>query len=485
MNRLLVLLLLLLPSLASAQFAPPLPAPGTRAPDRLNLLDYAECNGGDDTKGIDAWLAAIVSTGKSGWIPVATCRFDRPLGPLTKSGIAIQGEGPASRLLYTGASTTPGDLLMFGTGDALHQNLSLRGFAIGSATALESGTAIRIKRTVKIDIDLEISAGGNLWDGIWFDDASTIDLHSSLIYTRNTGVRANGGAKQASELHFNHAWIAGSRTGRPMGISIHLAGNFGGVYTENLIQQNNDIGMLIDNAVRPEANLQLFFGAVTVFDGNYTAAVKVDDKGVNPVSKYILADAMFASSSHGDGFVIVNYTGGHFRTSAGAFIANGLHSRNSAAGLVIDDPTVQVVIGKTVDFAYNYGWGIKAARPVTVDSAAAAPRRNTIAAYHSNVTVVNRLNAAAADRLDVNGHARVTSPAEGVLRLSNIAGNRFTALNLATGANSDVGMLTGIGSPEGAVAARVGSFYLRQDGGPGTTFYVKERGTGNTGWAAK
>lgn len=44
----------------------------------------------------------------------------------------------------------------------------------------------------------------------------------------------------------------------------------------------------------------------------------------------------------------------------------------------------------------------------------------------------------------------------------------------------------GEGSPEGAVAAPVGTVYLRTDGGAGTTLYVKEGGgSGNTGWAAK
>lgn len=41
----------------------------------------------------------------------------------------------------------------------------------------------------------------------------------------------------------------------------------------------------------------------------------------------------------------------------------------------------------------------------------------------------------------------------------------------------------GTGTPEGAVAAPVGSLYHRTDGGAGTTLYVKESGTGNTGWS--
>jgi hypothetical protein len=49
----------------------------------------------------------------------------------------------------------------------------------------------------------------------------------------------------------------------------------------------------------------------------------------------------------------------------------------------------------------------------------------------------------------------------------------------------EVGWFQGNGTPEGVVTAPVGSFYSRKDGGAGTTFYVKESGTGNTGWVAK
>ncbi len=43
----------------------------------------------------------------------------------------------------------------------------------------------------------------------------------------------------------------------------------------------------------------------------------------------------------------------------------------------------------------------------------------------------------------------------------------------------------GTGSPEGVVTANIGSMYLRRDGGAGTTLYIKESGTGNTGWSGK
>jgi hypothetical protein len=50
--------------------------------------------------------------------------------------------------------------------------------------------------------------------------------------------------------------------------------------------------------------------------------------------------------------------------------------------------------------------------------------------------------------------------------------------------NSVCMIRSGSGSPEGAVTGNVCDVYLRTNGGTGTTIYIKESGTGNTGWAA-
>lgn len=47
-------------------------------------------------------------------------------------------------------------------------------------------------------------------------------------------------------------------------------------------------------------------------------------------------------------------------------------------------------------------------------------------------------------------------------------------------------LYTGAGSPNGRIVASPPALYLREDGGAGTTLYVKESGLGtNTGWVAK
>jgi hypothetical protein len=56
---------------------------------------------------------------------------------------------------------------------------------------------------------------------------------------------------------------------------------------------------------------------------------------------------------------------------------------------------------------------------------------------------------------------------------------------IALGDSNHVSIRRGTGDPAGVVTANVGSLFLRSDGGATTTLYVKESGTGNTGWVAK
>lgn len=53
------------------------------------------------------------------------------------------------------------------------------------------------------------------------------------------------------------------------------------------------------------------------------------------------------------------------------------------------------------------------------------------------------------------------------------------------GTRGGVGEFLCNGTPEAVIAAPVGSQCQRSDGGAGTSLYVKESGTGNTGWAGK
>jgi hypothetical protein len=67
-----------------------------------------------------------------------------------------------------------------------------------------------------------------------------------------------------------------------------------------------------------------------------------------------------------------------------------------------------------------------------------------------------------------------------------LAGQGIAWLTGTTGTPTNICRDTaGNGSPEGVVTANKGSTYRRFDGAAASCFYVKESGTGNTGWVAK
>lgn len=54
-----------------------------------------------------------------------------------------------------------------------------------------------------------------------------------------------------------------------------------------------------------------------------------------------------------------------------------------------------------------------------------------------------------------------------------------------TGIISADPILSGSGSPEGVITATPGTIYMNTSGGSGTTLYVKETGSNETGWVSK
>jgi len=93
-------------------------------------------------------------------------------------------------------------------------------------------------------------------------------------------------------------------------------------------------------------------------------------------------------------------------------------------------------------------------------------------------------SAIAAHEAAPDPHGQYLSQAEGDARYRELT-DAVTYAEL-TGKPAALALLyTGTGSPETVITAPVGSLYLRTDGGAGTTLYVKESGTGNTGWIGK
>jgi hypothetical protein len=87
---------------------------------------------------------------------------------------------------------------------------------------------------------------------------------------------------------------------------------------------------------------------------------------------------------------------------------------------------------------------------------------------------------------DTGGTARAYIQGDGLIFSSTRgyfeSGVRFST---SSGTLDDYGIYIGSGSPEGVVAAGPGSLYLNKSGGAGTSLYVKQSGSGNTGWVGK
>jgi hypothetical protein len=64
------------------------------------------------------------------------------------------------------------------------------------------------------------------------------------------------------------------------------------------------------------------------------------------------------------------------------------------------------------------------------------------------------------------------------------SGNLLAAGTLAP-QNTAAKLYSGSATPEAAVTADIGSLFMRTDGGANTSIYIKESGSGNTGWVAK
>jgi hypothetical protein len=130
------------------------------------------------------------------------------------------------------------------------------------------------------------------------------------------------------------------------------------------------------------------------------------------------------------------------------------------------------------------------------DATAPAIKRNSAAidfrlANDSAACAVNAASFSTASVI-VGSNYIVISGDTGLLRPAastlGITLNGFSNTHFEFRKNDDttvVGIIKGTGSPEAVITANQGSIFMRTDGGSGTTFYVKESGTGNTGWVAK
>ena len=149
-----------------------------------------------------------------------------------------------------------------------------------------------------------------------------------------------------------------------------------------------------------------------------------------------------------------------------------IDTTNTAAAFGGDDASVHY---KEIVFKEN--------RIVQSDNSVFSSSRAVFITDTVNATVLNNtIDNSNADAI----HVEATASTVGENR--TVAGTllTYTFNNVSKLQNQQVSLdLSGSGTPEGVITAPVGATYHRTDGGAGTSFYVKESGTSNTGWVAK
>jgi len=293
-------------------------------------------------------------------------------------------------------------------------------------------------------IDADFSNVDRTYGGVIVGNYCSFNMNGGI------GAAVNG-TVVASNVCENNANIALSSVefpqGYPYGILIDGTGIVvsGNVCTDTQATKTQTHGLCIRNL-----SLVTTGSVVTgnTFDGNLTGALTFGAWGDQGGHK-IVANIGYA------GGVTGSFGIGTVAPAAGGGSANILHVKAATAA---ETPEARVENTAVSGAATVNAYGKTAASVVT---------RAILAANASNIQVGAVTNHALVFLQNNAEKARIGT--DGWLRLGSSAGPIVAF---------------GTGTPEGVVAAPVGSTFQRTDGGSGTSLYLKETGAGNTGWVA-
>ncbi|MBB5038275.1 hypothetical protein [Prosthecobacter dejongeii] len=175
-------------------------------------------------------------------------------------------------------------------------------------------------------------------------------------------------------------------------------------------------------------------------------------------------------------------------TGTSLTLGSGAARLNANYVVVADAISLHSVFGVNVGNQFGIGFtadGFWFSSPDTIlrrDAAGAMGLRNS-----SNAQAFSVYRTTDSDPTTNTNYERIAIRWSGTVgQIIPQAGGTGTARKMEYHTTADgVSLSSGFGSPESVVTAKVGSIYTRLDGGAGTTLYIKESGTGNTGWVAK
>lgn len=404
----------------------------TKANYVFDVMDYGAVGDGstDDTVAIQAAITAAEAASGTVFFPPASVRYKvTSLTLSTSSGLVLEGVGEASELRSVGGS------IFNLTGTV--SKLAMRDLVLYGATA---GKAC-----------LEISGSGVLSSGLF----TGVRFYSATATSRN--IMANGATWGMQDTTF-----------------------IGCIYSGDGSSLSVPLIELIDTAGAGACNNNVWLGGRTIGSSGETGPqILLESQGAN---------YMYNNTFQGitveipiDGFLTAHGTKGLALRDIGMYDSGTI----TADLIVIDKHASGLASAHTViDNVWRIGGTIGSNFDVMLSATAGTVVTNSGASPSD----AGRITIDAATTIIGGGWATITNEdtesliavgvTAGVVQLKKVGGM------VRYGAGGPE-IRSGTATPESAVTAPVGSLFLRSDGGTSTALYVKETGSGNTGWVAK
>lgn len=354
---------------------------------------------------------------------------------LTFENIGFRGESAS----YTGNNVVlSGDnpkLLMCGSRDAASRALLATGMHV---QIIGTNDIYHTAGALSTDYDIELGISGT----------ATLYHHITNVYTS----QATGGILLTDT---GSAIIVGSQFGKlKIDVGTSPAGVNGGSIVGNRIN-----GTTTCNQSNAQFSANAFAGNISIGAG--TSGVVID------ASNGIAAGVTITNAGNANNVLVKQTSSGstqkwRFGDDSSAAYLEFLPSGNGLVG----GPSFQVVNNTGAFYVESTTPGTSAGQFVAT-SGDNVQLKSTVS---NKALQLSTTGATSVIQAVVNSVVKFIASASG--------------LHIGTATTSPF-LSSGAGTPEGAVTAPVGSVFMRTDGGAATSVYVKESGSGNTGWVGK